>query len=325
MFRGECPRGGKMPCFLWQRLQLTLPWKQLGLEREERERDKGLTFLLQPERFMPPQAGNISRCRTQGWSKAVPEPSSRAGHKPHCSINHCSTVRASHDTFHVREATGGWHLPVAWPGADRIPLSYPAVGLKCPLIQTVLVCSSCGPANTNRHSLTICWEAQVQNTQKKDVIPDFCRICMCAENWMCHLLISEYLTLSPSDSKQEGLVSFIYICLWIIKKKTNQSTRTQLRMCVGLYVCLYEWMLHINSVFTLSRPMFFSQSSTACWTFDFLDQSVLSIFCCFISHEFLFSQHKLNISILVCSQYIYINRLWSLTFLCLFSLLSVIQ
>lgn len=28
-----------MPCFLWQRLQLALPWKQLGLEREEGERE----------------------------------------------------------------------------------------------------------------------------------------------------------------------------------------------------------------------------------------------------------------------------------------------
>lgn len=146
---------------------------------------------------------------------------------------------------------------------------------------------------------------------------------MCTENWMCHLLISEYLTLSRSDSKQEDSVSFIYICLWIIKKK--QSTRAQPRMCVGLYICLYEWMLHINSVFTLSRPMFFSQSSTACCTFNFSDEAVLSIFCCFISHEFLFSQHKLNISVLVCSQYIFVKGLWSLTFLSLFPLLSVIQ
>lgn len=54
-----------MPCFLWQWLQLALPWRQLGLEREEGERDKGKTFLLQPERFVPHQAENISRCGTE--------------------------------------------------------------------------------------------------------------------------------------------------------------------------------------------------------------------------------------------------------------------
>lgn len=161
------------------------------------------------------------------------------------------------------EATGGWHLPIAWPRAGSIPLSYPAVGLKCPLIQTLRVCSSCGPANTNRHSLTVCWEAQVQNT-RRDVIPDFCRIYIyiyiCTENWMCRLLISEYLTLSPSVSKQEGLGSFIYICLWIKKKKTSNPQEHNLG-CVWVYICLCEWMIRINSLFTLSRPMFFPRAA----------------------------------------------------------------
>lgn len=137
-------------------------------------------------------------------------------HPPKQGINHpvpAPSVRASHDTFHMGEATGGWHLPVAWPGADRIALSYPAVGFKCPRVQTGWVCSSCGPASTNRRSLTVCWEAQVQNIQKRCNTGFLQNIDM---YWMCHLLISEYLTLSPSDSKQEGLVSFIYICLWII-------------------------------------------------------------------------------------------------------------
>lgn len=91
MFKGECPQGRKMPCFLWQQVQLALPWKRLGLEREKGQRDKRQTFLLRPKRFMLPEAGNMSRWET-AEVKALPKPSSKWGDRSRWCYSLCQGI-----------------------------------------------------------------------------------------------------------------------------------------------------------------------------------------------------------------------------------------